>query len=163
MRPINVPASGGGERINTGLRAADSDRPGGDEDARFFAPRGREVRGQTAEKRKARGETDAAHVVAGSRVAHHDLVRRKTAMLGHAIEIEREFRLVTDRYLDEARFGRRFGLAPSAEGRFDRLQAGLEFARRIKKHRHAGEGRCDVAHPREASCLEFMDRRENLA
>ncbi len=85
-------------------------------------------------------------------------------MLRDQFEIEGEFHVVTDRYLDQARFGRCSGKASSfPQGNTNRLTGGFEVLRRLEKQRDAGEGRRNIADARDIRRFEFAHRGENLA
>src|SRR4029434_4435602 len=107
---------------------------------------------------------DAAHVVSACGMTRHDLVRRKPTMFRDRFQIESEFRVVTDRYLDQARFGHRCRSASSfPQGNSNRLTGGSEVLRRLKTHRDTGEGRRDIADAWNIGRFEFTHRGEHRA
>ena len=80
--------------------------------------------GRPPRKGKTGREPDAAHIVSSGRVPGHDVVRREAALLRDGLEIEREFRVVTDRDLDPARLGGGFENGAPVRARLPRPPPG---------------------------------------
>src|SRR5206468_1801684 len=97
----NIPTAWRFERINTGLFSADPNRTGGN----FFSRRRASRRGQsfrkTAQERKSRRKSDAIDAVIRIAMKIDNLFGGNLRVSCHGVEIESEFRIVTDRNLNQ--------------------------------------------------------------
>src|SRR3954469_19141457 len=97
----DVPTAGRFSWIDSRLRSTDRHGTRRNFLPRRRAPRRGELRWQSAEIRKARGETDTAHAIARSAMPANNLVAREPGVSRDLVEIGSELALVTHRNFDD--------------------------------------------------------------
>src|SRR6266567_9101759 len=167
-----IPAPGRAQRINSRLRATDSDCAGGD----FLAGVGSARRGyflwQPCHKGKSGNEPDAGHSIISRAVELYNLLCRNLCMTRHLVEVGRELWIVADWNFNSSRRGT---AAPSALGNCSSANSRrqpIEYVAccsacfgdvdRIEKNGDARVSWREFDHARNGSASQLLKRLQDL-
>src|SRR5262249_18514111 len=100
-----TPATGGAQRIDSRLCAADPDRTGWNLLSRHVTTRRGELFGETSQKWKSGNKSNAGDAIVSGVVKTDDVIWRNIRASRHIIDIERELRVIADWDFHQAHMG----------------------------------------------------------
>ena len=101
-----TPATGGAQRIDSCLCAADPDRTGWNLLSRHVTTRRGELFGETSQKWKSGNKSNAGDAIVSGAVKTDDVFWRNIRTSRHIIDIERELRVIADGISTKRTWGR---------------------------------------------------------